>query len=63
MSGDFAELNLFVYHRLCGALLDAVIWCLGPFADDSREYGLLRCYLALATRNLCRVCISPDDRG
>ena len=55
MGGDFVEVNLYVYHRLVGVFYDAVIWCLGPLADDTRDYGYLRSVLALATRRLCRV--------
>ena len=50
----FEELNLFVYHTLRGVVFDGIIWCLGPFVDDVREYGRFRCYLALATRYCCR---------
>ena len=50
----FEELNLYVYNSARGAFFDAVIWCLGPLADDTREYGTLRCYLALVTRSVCR---------
>lgn len=60
-SGLFAELNLYIYHCLCGLFYDAVIWCLGPLADDSREYGLTRCCLALATRRVCRIWIRARD--
>lgn len=51
---DFAELNAFVYHSVRGAVLDGVIWCLGPYVDDTREYGLARMYLARATRAAAR---------
>jgi hypothetical protein len=54
---SFAELNLHVYNFALGRFYDGVIWCLGPFVDDTRDYGLLRCCLALATRRLCRACI------
>ena len=55
MHTDFEEFNLCVYYGLANLFLDLVIWCLGPYADDSREYGLPRLYLATATRKLCRV--------
>lgn len=54
MNSAFEELNLFVYHSVRGLFYDAVIWCLGPFVDDSRSYGAMRCYLALLTRSMCR---------
>ena len=60
MPSSFEQLNLFVFNSLQGAFYDAVIWCLGPFADDTREYGLLRCYLALATRKICRQVVRAD---
>jgi len=50
----FEELNLVLYHNLHGIGLDIVIWCLGPVIDDSREYGLLRTYLAAVTCRACR---------
>ncbi len=55
MTSWFEEINLWAYYSVCGAFYDIVIWCLGPFVDDTREYGLLRCYLALMTRSACRV--------
>lgn len=55
MLGLFEELNLYAYHTLRGVVLDLVIWCLGPAVDDTREYGLLRLYLAAATCKACRV--------
>jgi len=55
MDGGFAEVNLYVYNRLIGLFYDAVIWCLGPLADDSRPYGFARSVLALATRRVCRI--------
>ena len=53
MLSAFEELNLFAYHSACGVFYDFVIWCLGPFVDDSREYGLFRCCLAAVTRRVC----------
>jgi len=50
----FEEINLYAYHSLRGMGLDVVIWCLGPVIDDSREYGLVRLYLAAATCKACR---------
>lgn len=54
MNSDFEETNLIVYYGLANLLLDAVIWGLGPYVDDSREYGLPRLCLAMMTRRLCR---------
>jgi len=51
---EFEDLNLYVYHSAHGAMLDALIWCLGPYVHESREYGVLRIYLAQATRYLVR---------
>jgi hypothetical protein len=55
---EFQELNAYVYHSLRGALLDVVIWCLGPYVDDSRTYGRIRVWLARATRAIVRRCCS-----
>jgi hypothetical protein len=54
MYSQFEELNLFVYYSARGLILDLLIWCLGPFVDDSRTYGAFRLYLAHATRALLR---------
>jgi hypothetical protein len=54
MFTPFEEFNLYVYNSLRGLILDLVIWCLGPFVDESREYGCLRLYLAVATCKACR---------
>jgi len=61
MYSDFEEANLYVYHSLCGMVCDVIIWCLGPLVDDTRDYGLVRCYLALATRRVCRFWIARAD--
>lgn len=50
----FVELNLFVYHSLQGVVLDAVIWCLGPYVDDRPSYGAGRLWLAWLTRRCVR---------
>ena len=55
MNSAFEELNLWVYHSAQGAFYDIIIWCLGPLVDESRDYGVLRCYLAAATRRACRI--------
>jgi hypothetical protein len=60
VSADFRELNAYVYHSVHGALLDVVIWCLGPYVDDSREYGFARIWLARATRAIVRRCCSEQ---
>jgi len=54
LRSDFEELNAYIYHSVHGALLDVVIWCLGPYVDDAREYGRLRIHLARATHTLVR---------
>ena len=54
MLSAFEDLNLYVYYAVWGFVLDCVIWCLGPLADESREYGVLRQYLAFATAKACR---------
>ena len=62
MTDGFSELNLYAYHTARGMFFDAVIWCLGPLADDSREYGLLRCALACVTRSVCRSVLRAQDQ-
>jgi hypothetical protein len=57
----FDEFNLHVYNSARGVFLDAVIWCLGPVVDDSREYGVFRLYLAAATYRLCRRVLRVED--
>jgi len=54
---DFEALNLYVYHSVVNVFLDGVIWCLGPYADPTREYeyGLVRHLLGRATRRFCGV--------
>ena len=56
MHSEFEELNAYAYHATRGALLDVVIWCLGPYVDDAREYGLFRIRLANVTRAVVRRC-------
>lgn len=58
MYSAFDEVNLYVYHSLRSAFYDVVIWCLGPVVDDTRDYGWLRCGLAVVTRDLCRTWIA-----
>lgn len=63
MQSDFEEINAYVYHTGRGALLDIVIWCLGPYVDDTREYGPLRRWLARATRLVVRRCVVGVGEG
>jgi hypothetical protein len=58
---DFEDLNAFVYHRVRGAVFDGVIWCLGPYVDDTRDYGTLRLWLARAARALVRRWFRIED--
>lgn len=58
MHSEFEEINLLIYHSARGLFYDGVIWCLGPLADETREYGILRWYLAAGTRKICRVLIN-----
>ena len=61
---DFEELNAYAYHTGHGALLDIVIWCLGPYVDDTREYGRARLWLARGTRSIVRRClVSVEERS
>ena len=60
---DFEEINAYVYHSGHGALLDIVIWCLGPYVDDTREYGPCRLWLARATRSVVRRCLVRVEEG
>ena len=54
MHTQFQDLNAYVYYSMQGILLDGLIWCLGPFVCDSREYSSFRIRLALLTRSLVR---------
>jgi hypothetical protein len=58
VNSDFEEMNAYVYHSVRGVMLDVVIWCLGPYVDETRAYGLPRIYLARATRAVVRRCCS-----
>jgi len=51
---QFEDLNAYVYYSAQGVLLDGLIWCLGPYVYDTREYGSFRICLARATRSLVR---------
>ncbi len=61
MYSEFSEFNSYVYHSAHGAVLDFLIWCLGPYVDDSREYGTLRIFLANTTRVFVRRCYRIQD--
>ena len=61
MYSRFEELNAYVYHSAHGALLDGLIWCLGPYVDDRQDYGLLRICLARVTRTILRGCLVKDS--
>ncbi|MDH3626799.1 MAG: hypothetical protein OEV00_00475 [Acidobacteriota bacterium] len=54
MQSGFVELNLYIYHSSRGAMLDVVIWCLGPYVDSCRSYSFPRVLLAELTRLICR---------
>ncbi len=49
MYSDFEEINLRAYYALLNGVLDVLLWCVGPYVDDSRDYGPLRRGLAFIT--------------
>jgi hypothetical protein len=51
---EFEDLNAYVYHSVRGLVFDGLIWCLGPYVDDGKAYGVGRVLLAGATRGLVR---------
>ena len=51
---NFEDLNRDVYSSAEGIVLDGLIWCLGPYVDDSRPYGRFRICLAGVTRAVVR---------
>ncbi len=55
MGEAFLEFNVYAYWVLVNGVLDVALWCLAPYIDDSREYGLTRRLLAVATCRLVRV--------
>ena len=59
-NSGFGEVNAYVYHSARGAFFDAVIWCLGPIVDDSRDYSRFRVGLARATYHVCRCFIRAE---
>lgn len=61
MHSDFEEFNLLVYYSLVNLLLDLAIWCLGPLADDSRDYGTFRIYLAILTRRIFGIWLAAQE--
>jgi hypothetical protein len=62
MYSEWEELNAYVYHSLRAAAFDVVIWCLGPYVDDSRDYGFLRIQLAHLTCGVVRRVLSVVKR-
>ena len=54
MQDTFREFNVFIYCSTVSAFLDVVLWCLGPFVDDARDYSFPRLVLAVTTRKACR---------
>jgi hypothetical protein len=62
MYSDFAELNAYAYWVLVNGVLDVILWCLGPYVDDSREYGFFRSILAEVTCRLVRIWLLLRDR-
>ena len=55
MGESFLELNLYAYWALVNGVLDVILWCLAPYIDDSREYGLARRLLAVGTHRAVRI--------
>lgn len=55
MRSDFEAANLILYYGMVNGFLDLVIWCLGPYVDETRDYGLFRRLLASLTRWLCNL--------
>ena len=54
MYSQFEDFNVFVYYSTRNIMLDGVIWCLGPYVDDTREYRSFRIHLANLTRTIVR---------
>lgn len=52
MYSEFEEGNLFAYYALLNGCLDALLWCVGPYVDETREYGRCRRGLAVVTRRI-----------
>jgi len=60
-NSGFAEVNAYVYHSVCGAFYDGVIWCLGPVVDASRPSTWPRMWLAAVTYRICRRVLRAGD--
>jgi hypothetical protein len=54
MFSDFEDFNAYVYHSLRALVFDVVIWCLGPYVDDTQTYGWVRLHLAHVTCSIVR---------
>jgi hypothetical protein len=66
VNSEFEDLNAYVYHSARGAFFDALIWCLGPYVDDTRPYGFLRVLVARMTRSAVRRwlrLVAPESRA
>jgi hypothetical protein len=64
VNSQFEDLNAYVYHSARGAIFDVLIWCLGPYVDDTRPYGFLRVLVARVTRSVVRWwlrLVAPDS--
>jgi hypothetical protein len=61
MYSDFEEFNIYAYWALVNGVLDVLLWCLGPYVDDSREYGRLRHVLAAVTRRIILIWLLLRD--
>jgi hypothetical protein len=61
MYSAFEEFNLFAYWALVNGVLDVVLWCLGPYVDESRDYGWFRRQLADFTSRLVRIWLLYRD--
>ncbi|NIO60242.1 MAG: hypothetical protein GTO33_13090 [Acidobacteria bacterium] len=59
-NSGFAEVNAYIYHSARAAFYGAVIWCLGPVVDDTRDYPFYRNWLAAVTFRVCRCFIRAD---
>ena len=63
MRPPIVEANLVLYHSARSTIFDGIIWCLGPLADDTREYGWHRQVLAAVTRRVCRPIFAPQGES
>lgn len=62
MYREFEEFNVFAYWALVNGALDILLWCLGPYVDESREYGRFRRGLAAFTSGLILIWLRRADR-